>query len=792
MDITRNFPVDKNRNDNVFIFGPFSKSEGKTVDESDAIRRAFKKNEVQGTLVDVGAHRGTVSLPFLKDGWKVFAFEPDAQNSRHLLRRQHALKKSYRDQLTFIPYGVSDEPDASKPFFRSTESSGVSGLSSFLVSHQSNQSIRVDTLANFYREYEISACTFLKVDVEGFDFKVLQGFPWNECDSPDVIECEFEDRKTLPLGYCWTDMALYLEAKGYKVFVSEWHEVVKYGVQHNWLGLKRWPCKLDSERNWGNIIATKIDNFEESIVTGFQESVSGLQKRAPIELRSPGAKRFSPPKGDNIYLHGDDDDFYREIFDYSFRPDDVIAARISFFCYEKCDLKIMLIRHGVGTPEASHGELKACAGYNEFEISHTVKHFHDAFGVQFMARSPAFVILNKVNIKFSVKSREQNFEIVSEHPKRDSSTVNHEQVAEVRARLKDLTTGMYAKLAYYINLAKSPGELPEERFQAFSKFFEEVGNSFDLIDHHEVKSIFEGLREIENISSYAKNTDFEIELNPLLLRPKEDGLPIWDCLIGKESKATEIFDRFEAPKGGRYVFNFELVNASANFLARIYNGENLIWETEVNSEPPYQVIQSDILELAKGASVRMEFAGSYGEVSILSCAAQMLGKASVDRRDFLDIATATMLRRIKKESKIRTPAHREDVQLRDLERLAGLRGKFSGERVFIMGNGPSLNKTPLELLKNEFVFGVNRVSLLFNRIDWRPTFFTAFDTRVVPDNAEEFSNVDIEYKFFSPRYRDIMGVKDNHYFHAVAGHYSGFGASFTKYAPYYGFGGGGR
>jgi Protein of unknown function DUF115 len=137
------------------------------------------------------------------------------------------------------------------------------------------------------------------------------------------------------------------------------------------------------------------------------------------------------------------------------------------------------------------------------------------------------------------------------------------------------------------------------------------------------------------------------------------------------------------------------------------------------------------------------------------------------------------------------PVTTELLTLKDVERLSTLHNKFSGQRIFIMGNGPSLNKTPLDLLKNEYVFGLNRVSLLFERLSWRPTFFTAFDVRVVPDNAEEFSSLDIPYKFFSARYKELMGEKSNHYWHHTKGFYEGFESSFEPTVIYSGFGGGG-
>lgn len=147
--------------------------------------------------------------------------------------------------------------------------------------------------------------------------------------------------------------------------------------------------------------------------------------------------------------------------------------------------------------------------------------------------------------------------------------------------------------------------------------------------------------------------------------------------------------------------------------------------------------------------------------------------------------------RAKANKAIFTPVTGEPLTLPDIDRLSALQNKFAGERIFVMGNGPSLNKTPLDKLENEFVFGLNRVSLLFDRVSWKPTFFTAFDVRVVPDNQEEFANLDIEYKFFSARYKKILGEKPNHYWHHTKGFYDGFESCFEPTVPYTGFGGGG-
>lgn len=56
-------------------------------------------------------------------------------------------------------------------------------------------------------------------------------------------------------------------------------------------------------------------------------------------------------------------------------------------------------------------------------------------------------------------------------------------------------------------------------------------------------------------------------------------------------------------------------------------------------------------------------------------------------------------------------------------------GNYYG-RCFIVGNGPSLNDTPLHLLENEYSFGMNNVSLIFDKTTWRPSFFLNTSRRI--------------------------------------------------------------
>lgn len=59
------------------------------------------------------------------------------------------------------------------------------------------------------------------------------------------------------------------------------------------------------------------------------------------------------------------------------------------------------------------------------------------------------------------------------------------------------------------------------------------------------------------------------------------------------------------------------------------------------------------------------------------------------------------------------------------DNLASFKNKFKGQRLFLVGNGPSLAKTPLDLLQGEHTMAMNRINLIYEKTAWRPTLFWA-------------------------------------------------------------------
>lgn len=219
--------------------------------EADLVLAHFSAFPRRGVMVDVGAHFGESLQPYLEQGWRVFAFEPDAANRTELQRRIPAHARLALSEVALSNYRADDVP-----FFASEESTGISSLSAFRDTHREVQRVQVTTLAEALPAHLISRVDFLKIDAEGHDLFVLNGFPWERLN-PEVVLCEFEDRKTRPLGYDYRTLGDFLVSREYQVFLSEWHPIVRYGGRHRWRAWRSFPCPLHDSMAWGNFVALR-------------------------------------------------------------------------------------------------------------------------------------------------------------------------------------------------------------------------------------------------------------------------------------------------------------------------------------------------------------------------------------------------------------------------------------------------------------------------------------------------------------------------------------------------------
>ena len=101
--------------------------------------------------------------------------------------------------------------------------------------------------------------------------------------------------------------------------------------------------------------------------------------------------------------------------------------------------------------------------------------------------------------------------------------------------------------------------------------------------------------------------------------------------------------------------------------------------------------------------------------------------------------------------------------------LNSFKNKYSGERCFIIGNGPSLKVEDVEKLKDEFTFAFNRIYYIFDKTSWRPNFYISEDLKILEKSKNEINKLDLPYKFIPDiaRFDYNINIENAIYFRQV-------------------------
>lgn len=103
------------------------------------------------------------------------------------------------------------------------------------------------------------------------------------------------------------------------------------------------------------------------------------------------------------------------------------------------------------------------------------------------------------------------------------------------------------------------------------------------------------------------------------------------------------------------------------------------------------------------------------------------------------------------------------------KRIARYHNQYTGQRCFIVANGPSLKAEDLTLLHNrrEITFAMNRIYKVFDQTPWRPTFYICEDELIAGGQQEEINAIEAEEKFIpiEIKWWHNVDIKDACYFH---------------------------
>lgn len=166
-------------------------------------------------FIDIGANFGLYSVlaaNIVGPSGKVVAFEPVPKTFDFLRRNTLSLS-----QVLPVPCAVGDKEGPVHFYFNQDKP----GCSSALA--QSNQSLTVSMvkLDDYLEHMKLPRPDFIKIDVEGFEYEVLQGI--DKCLSPHTtIMCEFNPSFLSSVGRDPSDFLNYLKSRFGKVtFIVE-------------------------------------------------------------------------------------------------------------------------------------------------------------------------------------------------------------------------------------------------------------------------------------------------------------------------------------------------------------------------------------------------------------------------------------------------------------------------------------------------------------------------------------------------------------------------------------------
>jgi hypothetical protein len=90
---------------------------------------------------------------------------------------------------------------------------------------------------------------------------------------------------------------------------------------------------------------------------------------------------------------------------------------------------------------------------------------------------------------------------------------------------------------------------------------------------------------------------------------------------------------------------------------------------------------------------------------------------------------------------------------RSRQKIRLWKDKYKGQKAVILCNGPSLLKSDLSLLEGIFTFGLNKINLLFDKSNFRPSGIVAINSYVIEQNRHFFNQTDI------PLFLDKVAIK---------------------------------
>lgn len=91
----------------------------------------------------------------------------------------------------------------------------------------------------------------------------------------------------------------------------------------------------------------------------------------------------------------------------------------------------------------------------------------------------------------------------------------------------------------------------------------------------------------------------------------------------------------------------------------------------------------------------------------------------------------------------------EELHEKYVANLSKFHNIHKGERCFIVGTGPSLRMEDVDMLKNEYTFAVNSCLTMYDKTEWRGTYYGIVDSHAVEIMGDKLKRDDIPVFFYT-------------------------------------------
>lgn len=178
--------------------------------------------EKQQNAIDIGSNIGTWSLPLCNVFNTVYAFEPHPENRECFFKNLESV-----NNYTLYPYALSDI-ESIMPLYVHNEACGnisldyngiMTGPTNINERPKNTDVNKIDVEVKRLDSFDLSNIDFIKIDVQGHEFKVLKGAEQLLSHQSPVLCLELPQRND--------------EEKAYRTEITQWLSQFGYRMQGN-------------------------------------------------------------------------------------------------------------------------------------------------------------------------------------------------------------------------------------------------------------------------------------------------------------------------------------------------------------------------------------------------------------------------------------------------------------------------------------------------------------------------------------------------------------------------------